>query len=143
MDCARRHQTRHFRKQHTTSAPAEGPAHGLDFARPCEFPLRAPQASVRECPDCMVRVITIIVIVTIIISSSSSICICICIIIIIVNRRTSRKLRIGISEAFYSGILRILRGGTPRSTRHFPYVHLESTSLSLRILRFLVEGFLI
>ena len=28
----------------TTSAPAEGPAHGPGFARRCEFPLRALQA---------------------------------------------------------------------------------------------------
>ena len=27
-------------KKRATSAPAEGPACGLDFARPCEFPLR-------------------------------------------------------------------------------------------------------
>ena len=33
----------HFRKR-ATSVPAEGPAHGLDFASHCEFPLRAPQA---------------------------------------------------------------------------------------------------
>ena len=39
----RRHQTCHFHKR-ATSAPAEGPAYGLDFARYCEFPLRAPQA---------------------------------------------------------------------------------------------------
>ena len=39
----RRHQTCHFRKR-ATSAPAEGPAYGLDFARHCEFPLRALQA---------------------------------------------------------------------------------------------------
>ena len=37
---ARRHQTRHFRKR-ATSAPAEGPAYGLHFARRCEFLLRA------------------------------------------------------------------------------------------------------
>ena len=35
-----RHQTYHFRKR-ATSAPAEGPACGLDFARRCEFRLRA------------------------------------------------------------------------------------------------------
>ena len=39
----RRHQTFHFRKR-ATSAPAEGPAYGLDFARHGEFPLRALQA---------------------------------------------------------------------------------------------------
>ena len=39
----RRHQTCHFR-QRATSVPAEGPAYGLDFARHCEFPLRALQA---------------------------------------------------------------------------------------------------
>ena len=37
---SRRHQTCHFRKR-ATSAPAEGPSYGLDFARHCEFPLRA------------------------------------------------------------------------------------------------------
>ena len=37
------HQMCHFRK-HATSAPAEGPAYWLDFARRCEFPLRALQA---------------------------------------------------------------------------------------------------
>ena len=37
---SRRQQTRHFRKC-PTSVPAEGPAYGLDFARHCEFPLRA------------------------------------------------------------------------------------------------------
>ena len=35
----RRHQTCHCLK-HATSAAAEGPVHGLDFARRCEFPLR-------------------------------------------------------------------------------------------------------
>ena len=35
-------KTRRFRKR-ATSAPADGPAHGLDFARLCESPLRAPQ----------------------------------------------------------------------------------------------------
>ena len=39
----RRHQTCHFRKR-ATSAPAEGPAYGFDFARHGEFPLRALQA---------------------------------------------------------------------------------------------------
>ena len=39
----RRHQTCHFRKL-ATSAPAEGPAYGLDFARCCEFSLRTLQA---------------------------------------------------------------------------------------------------
>ena len=38
-----RHQTCHFRKR-ATSAPAEGPANGLDFARNCESPLRALRA---------------------------------------------------------------------------------------------------
>ena len=32
----RRHHTCHFRK-HATSAPAEGPAYGLDFERHCEL----------------------------------------------------------------------------------------------------------
>ena len=36
-------QACHFRKG-ATSAPAEGPACGLGFARRCEFPLRALQA---------------------------------------------------------------------------------------------------
>ena len=40
---ARRHQMCHFRKR-ATSAPAEGPAYGLDLARHCEFPLRTLQA---------------------------------------------------------------------------------------------------
>ena len=40
---ARMHQTRHFRKR-ATSAAAEGPAYGLDFARRWQFPLRALQA---------------------------------------------------------------------------------------------------
>ena len=40
---ARMHQMCHFRKR-ATSVPAEGPAYGLDFARRCEFPLRALQA---------------------------------------------------------------------------------------------------
>ena len=39
----RRHQTCHFGKS-ATSVPAEGPAHELDFARHCEFPLPALQA---------------------------------------------------------------------------------------------------
>ena len=39
----RRRQTCHFRKR-ATSAPAEGPTYGLNFARRCEFPLRALQA---------------------------------------------------------------------------------------------------
>ena len=37
------HITCHFRKR-ATSAPAEGPACGLDFVRYCEFPLRTLQA---------------------------------------------------------------------------------------------------
>ena len=40
---SRRHQTCHFRKR-ATSAPAEGPAYGLDFARHCRFSIRALQA---------------------------------------------------------------------------------------------------
>ena len=40
---ARRHQTCHFRKR-AASVPAEGHACSLDFARHCEFPLRALQA---------------------------------------------------------------------------------------------------
>ena len=40
---ARRHQPCHFRKR-ATSVPAEGPSYGLDFARHCEFSLRALQA---------------------------------------------------------------------------------------------------
>ena len=40
---SRSHQTCHFRKR-ATSAPAEGRVRGLDFARRCEFPLRALQA---------------------------------------------------------------------------------------------------
>ena len=40
---SRRHQTCDFRKR-ATSAPAEGPVHGLDLARRCEFPLPALQA---------------------------------------------------------------------------------------------------
>ena len=43
LSIARMHQTCHFRKR-ATSAPAEGPACGLDLARHCEFPLRALQA---------------------------------------------------------------------------------------------------
>ena len=45
--CARGHQTCDFRKR-ATSAPAEGPAYGLDFARHCEFPFRALQAQKRR-----------------------------------------------------------------------------------------------
>ena len=37
---SRRHQPCHFRIR-ATSVPAEGPAYGLDFARRCEFSLRA------------------------------------------------------------------------------------------------------
>ena len=44
----RRHQTYVFRKR-TTSVPAEGPAYGLDFARHCEFLLRALQAQKWPC----------------------------------------------------------------------------------------------
>ena len=40
---ARRHQTWHFCER-ATSAPAEGPANGLDFECHCEFPLRTLRA---------------------------------------------------------------------------------------------------
>ena len=43
MNSTRRHQMCYFRKR-AASAPAEGPASGLDFAGRCEFPLRALQA---------------------------------------------------------------------------------------------------
>ena len=36
LSYAKRHQKCHFRKR-ATSAPAEGPAYGLDFARHCDF----------------------------------------------------------------------------------------------------------